>query len=143
MLLTNKPSLLPLTSYTNEFLPMQFIYWGITERSIPRYNFPKSFSLTANLKHFSNIDKSLKLIKEIIVPHIQSECIKLQLQNDHPVLLIIDVFSGQMTPAVLHKLRENYTFLVRVLPNMANLFQPLDLTVNGAAKALMKRRFTE
>ena len=48
-----------------------------------------------------------------------------------------------MTPAVLQKLRENYIFLVRVPPNMANLFQPLDLTVNGAAKAFMKRRFTE
>ena len=67
----------------------------------------------------------------------------MQLQIDHPALLIIDVFSGQMTPGVLQKLRENYIFLVRVPPNMANLFQPLDLTVNGAAKAFMKRRFIE
>ena len=48
-----------------------------------------------------------------------------------------------MTPAVLQKLRENYIFLVRVPPNMTNLFQPLDLTVNSVAKAFMKRRFTE
>ena len=48
-----------------------------------------------------------------------------------------------MTPAVLQKLRENYIFLVRVPPNMTNLFQPLDSTVNGAAKAFMKRLFIE
>ena len=48
-----------------------------------------------------------------------------------------------MTPAVLQKLRENYVFLVRVPPNMTNLFQPLDLTVNSAAKAFIKRYFTE
>ena len=48
-----------------------------------------------------------------------------------------------MTPVVLQKLRENYISLVRVPPNMTNLFQSMDLTVNGAAKAVMKRRFTE
>ena len=34
-------------------------------------------------------------------------------------------------------------FLVRAPPNMTNLFQPLDLTVNGVTKAFMKRRFTD
>ena len=53
------------------------------------------------------------------------------------------VFRGQMTDPVLLKLRENSIFLVRVLPNMTNLFQPLDLTVNGAAKAFLKRKYTE
>ena len=53
------------------------------------------------------------------------------------------VFGGQMTDPVLLKLRENSIFLVRVLPNMTNLFQPLDLTVNGAAKAFLKRKYTE
>ena len=48
-----------------------------------------------------------------------------------------------MTPAVFQKLRENYVFLVRVPPNITNLFQPLDLTVNGAAKAFIERYFTE
>ena len=122
---------------------MQLIYEGKTERSTPRYNFPNNFSQSANPKHFSNTNKSLKLIDEIIVPHIQFERTKLQLQIDHPALLIIDVFSEQMAPAVLQKLRENYIFLVRVPPNMTNLFQPLDLTVNSVAKAFMKRRFTE
>ena len=122
---------------------MQLIYGGKTERSIPRYNFPNNFSQIANPKLFSYTNKSLKLIDGIIVPHIQFERTKLQLQIDHPALLIIDVFSEQMTPAVLQKLRENCIFLVRVPPNMTNLFQPLDLTVNSVAKAFMKRRFTE
>ena len=78
--------------------------------------------LSANPKHFNNTNESLKLIDEIIVPHIQSERTKLQLQTDHTALLIIYVFSGQMTPVVLQKLRENYIFLVRVPPNMTNLF---------------------
>ena len=55
----------------------------------------------------------------------------------------MDVFRGQMTDPVLLKLRENSIFLVRVLPNMTSLFQPLDLTVNGAVKAFLKRKYTE
>ena len=59
-----------IITYTNKFLPMQLMYGGTTERSIPRYNFSKSFLLSANLKHFSSTDESLKLMDEII-PHIQ------------------------------------------------------------------------
>ena len=55
----------------------------------------------------------------------------------------MDVFRGQMTDPVLLKLRENSIFLIRGPPNMINLFQPLDLTVNGAAKAFLKRKCTE
>ena len=57
----------------------------------------------------------------------------------------MDVFRGQMTDPVLLrlKLRENTIFLVRVPPNITNLFQPLDLTINGAAKAFLKRKYTK
>ena len=120
--------------YTDEFLPVQLICGRKTKRSIPIYKPLKNFSLSANPNHFSNTYESLKLIDEIIVPHIQSERTKLQLQIDHPALLIIDVFSGQMTPDVLHKLRKNYIFLVCVLLNLTNLFQSHDLTVSALLK---------
>ena len=38
---------------------------------------------------------------------------------------------------------ENNIKLVKVPANMTQLFQSLDLTINGAAKAYMKKRFTE
>ena len=88
-----------------------------TEQSIPRYNFANNFSLSVNPKHFSNTKESLKLIDEIKVQHVKSERTNLQFQIDHPALLIIDVFSGQMAPAVHQTLQENYIFLVRVPPN--------------------------
>ena len=50
----------------------------------------------------------------------------------------MDCFRGKMMDSVLLKLRENSIFLVRVPPRMNNLFQPLDLTVNGAAKAFKR-----
>ena len=58
-------------------------------------------------------------------------------------LIIMDVFTGQMTGSVLEKLRGNKILLVRVPANMTNIFQPLDLTVNSSFKVLMKKKFTE
>ena len=130
-------------TFSMDFLPMQLIYGGKTERSLPKVKFPESFSLSVNEKHFSNTQESLKLIDEIIVPYVEKEREKLELPKDQPALLIIDVFSGQMTQPVLTKLKENHIKLTKVPANMTNLFQPLDLTVNGSAKAFMKRKFTE
>ena len=38
---------------------------------------------------------------------------------------------------------DNHILFVRVPANMTNIFQPLDLTVNGSFKSLMKSKFTE
>ena len=48
-----------------------------------------------------------------------------------------------MKEPVKQKMKENHIFFVRVPVNMTNIFQPLDLTVNGSFKSLMKRKFTE
>ena len=41
-------------TYDNQVLPIQLIYGGTTLQSLPRFEFPKAFSLSANKKHFSN-----------------------------------------------------------------------------------------
>ena len=69
--------------------------------------------------------------------------VMLNLGKDQPALLIIDVFSGQMADPVIQKLKENHIKVIRVPPSMTNLFQSLDLTVNGSAKVFMKKKFTE
>ena len=130
-------------TFNLKFLPMQLIYSGKTQRSLLRMKFPDSFSLSANKKHFSNTQESLKLIDEIIIPYVEKECEMLDLRENRQALLIIDVFSGQMIDSVNEKLKENNIKLTRVPANMANLFQPLDLTVNGSAKGFLKKKFTE
>ena len=122
---------------------MQLIYGGKTAQSFPKFKFPKSFSLSANPKHFSNINESLKLLDEIIIPYVEIERKRLNLEETQHALLIMDVFTGQMTDPIMKKLQENNISNVRVPANMTNLFQPLDLTVNGSAKAFMKRKFTD
>ena len=128
--------------FSLKFLPMQLIYGGKTQ-SLPRMKVPNSFSLSANEKHFSNTQVSLKPIVEIITPYVEKEREVLNLGEQQQALLIIDVFSGQMTNPVIEKLKENIIKLTRVPANMKNHFQSLDLTVNGSSKTSLKKKFTE
>ena len=128
---------------SNKFLPMQLIYGGKTAQSLPELKFPESFSLNANPKHFSNTTESLKLLDEIIIPYVKNEGKQLKLEPSQPTLLILDVFSGQMTTPVRDTLAENHIKYVKVPASMTNLFQLLDLTIRRSAKAIMKKRFTK
>ena len=94
-------------TYSNKFLPMQLIYKGKTRRSFPRVNFQQSFSLSANMKHFSNTQESMKLLDEIILPFVEKERDMLNLGEKQPAFLIIDVFSGQMAKSVIDKMAES------------------------------------
>ena len=130
-------------SLTRDFLPMQLIYRGKTIQCLPKYKFPKHFCLSFNQKHFSNTTESLKYLKEVIVPYVTNQCNLLNLPNDQKALVIMDVFTGQMTSAVMGAYEEANICIVNVPPNMTIYYQPLDLTVNGYAKRYLKSRFHE
>ena len=125
------------------FLPMQLIYGGKTEKSLPRFCFPDSFSLSVNKKHFSNRIEAAKFLEEIIVPFVKLEREAKGLSADQKALVIMDVFTGQMTPEVLQLLQENNILVTNVPANMTKFYQPLDLSVNGYAKRFLAKKFNE
>ena len=129
-------------TFTNKFLPIQLIYGGKTEQSLPRFKFPTEFSTSVNPTHYSNATESIKLIEEIIVPYLKEERKKLGLEISHKGLLIMDVFTGQMTTEVLDVITKNNIVVVNVPANMTKFYQPLDLTVNGHAKRFFKSKFS-
>ena len=69
--------LLLLASPIQMFLPMQLICKGKTRRSFPLGNFPPSFLLSANIKYFSNMQESMKLLDQIMIPYVEKERIYL------------------------------------------------------------------
>ena len=131
-----------VVSLSGEFLPMQIIYAGKSKASLPRgFIFPKGFSLSQNPQHWSNETETLKLIDEIINPYVINKRKDLGLASTQKALVIWDVFKGQMTNVVKQKLELLDMELVAVPANMTHFFQPLDLTVNGAAKSFAKKEF--
>ena len=131
----------PIT-FDNTFLPIQLIYKGKTNQSLPKVDFPDGFSLSANKTHYSNEEETLTFIDEFILPHVQKERAKLRCGNQK-ALLIFDVFRGQTTDKIFKVLKENHILVTKVPANMAHLFQPLDLTVNKAAKDYTKQKFSD
>ena len=113
------------------FLPMQLIYGGKTNRSLP-----ESFSLSMNPKHYSNTLESIKIIDKVIIPYVNAQ-LEILSNPNLAALLIFNVFHGQITDEVTSHLLQNKIYSVTVLNNMTHLFQPLDLTVSGHYKKFM------
>ena len=62
--LSDKRSMTAIFTITlnGKFLPMQLIYRGKTNQSLPKFEFPVGFSLSANPKHYSNTAEFMNLI---------------------------------------------------------------------------------
>jgi len=107
------------------FLPMQLIYGGKTLKSLPNFEFPDSFSLSANPKHFSNTQESIKVVTEIIVPYVENQRKELQKQ-DQAALLILDVFRGQITEDVTSLLQKHNILLRNGIQVKSKMSCPLE-----------------
>lgn len=80
---------------------MQIIFAGKTKQSQPcGFIFPKRFSVTQNPKKWYNELETLKLIDEVINPYVVNKRKDLKLPPTQRVLVIWDVFKGQMTDTV-------------------------------------------
>ena len=107
---------------------------------MPRFKFPKKFSLSYNETHYSNEKEACKFIEEILQPYIKKVIERKGLPVDQKSLVIMDVFKGQVTPMRLNLQKESNIVVVLVPSNM-NFLQSLDLTVNGYVKKLMRGKF--
>lgn len=81
-----------------EFLPLQIIYAVKIDKSQPcGFKYPAGFLVSQNPKHWSNEDKTIKLIDSIITPYIIKKREELKLPTSQKALVIWDVYKGQVT----------------------------------------------
>ena len=125
-----------------DFLPMQLIYGGKTKQSCPRFKFPPGFSISANPKHYSNTEESLKYFNEVILPYVRKVRTEESLPENQMALVVMDVFTGQKTHEVLDRYAEENVSIENVPANMRKYYQPLDLAVNGCEKKYAKKKIT-
>lgn len=64
-------------SLFSDFLPIQVIYGGKTDRCHPPYDFPSDWFISHTPNHWSNKESMIKYIEYIIVPYIANvrECL--------------------------------------------------------------------
>ena len=73
----------------------------------------------------------ISYIKSVIVPYMAEKRRQLGLDAKHTGLVVLDEFKGQTTTRVLNLLQLLY---VIVPPNCTDRLQPLDVSVDWAAK---------
>ena len=98
--------------------------------------------ISANEKHYSNEREALNMLENVIIPYVEKQLVSRNLDFDHPALLIMDVFKGQMTRSVGELLNENHILLEKVPSNLTHLFQSLEVqgVPNGYVKRFMKKK---
>lgn len=90
------------------------IYKEKTPKCFPRVDFLTWILLSANEKHFSNTQESLKLLDEIIVPYMKK---KTWFASSAPWLFSSfynRYFSGQIAMAVINSMHDIYVKLVKI-----------------------------
>ena len=126
-----------------EFLPIQLFYQGKTALSLPAFTFPDDWSVTYTPNRWANGETTKTYIETIIIPFVKEKRRQLHLEDDHPALVIFDVFKGQCAEDGLKMLEDNHIERVVVPANCTDRLQPLDLSINKPAKEFLRRKFRE
>ena len=102
------------------------------------------FVLSINPKHYSNENEAMKVLQDIVVPYVVRERESLKLAEDHPALLIMDVFKGQMTENVFKFLCDKHIIRRTVPANLTYLFNlQMSKEAKWVCKAANEKKFTD
>ena len=82
-------------------------------------------------------------LKEIFLPYVQQKRQMLGLPLNHTALALFDVFKGQQTESVTSIFEANDITVVPIPANCTDRLQPMDLSVNKAAKDFQHKKFRE
>ena len=127
-------------SLTGDFLPPQLIYKGTTCRCLSTVQFPQDWHVTFSHNHWANEETMMDYVERILAPYASNKRKLLKLPHDYPALEIFDHFSGQVMDTILKLLEENHLRYVMIPANCTDRLQPLDVSVNKAAKEFLRRQ---
>ncbi len=124
-----------------DFLPIQVIYKGKTNRCHPKFDFPLDWDITHSPRHWSTEETMVQYIKNIIFSYVTST--RELLRCNSPALVIIDNFKGQVSTKINELLESHDIHTCLLPPNTTDRLQPLDIAVNKPAKDYMRQKFDE
>ena len=127
-----------------QFLSIQLIYGGKTNRCNPISTlFPVTGALPHSSNHWPNETTMFQYIDEMIVPLVDGIRHDLGVGEDQAALAVFDCFKVQLTCGVAEALEKHNIQSVIVPATCTDHLQPLDLSVNRRAKALLRSQFQQ
>ena len=128
---------------TGDFLPIQLVYQGKMDRCHPKYNFLEDWHITHSPNHWSTEETMKDYLDHVVFPYIDGVCASCGLSHDYPGLVIFDNFKGQVTDDILQLLEDHNVHSVRLPANCTDCLQPMDISVNKAAKDFIRQKFND
>ncbi len=83
----------------------------------------------------------IEYIKLIIIPYVEQKRKELKLSKNQAALALFDVFKGHQTP-VTSLLEEHNILVVPIPANCTDRLQPMDLSINKAAKVTRQQKIS-
>ena len=124
------------------FLPVQLIYQGKMPKCLPSIHFPSDWDITFMDNHWSNEITMLQYLEKILFLYIESTKEKLGLDVNQSALIIFDRFHAQCTERILSLLEGHHIIHMAIVPaNCTDRLQPLDISINKAAKIFSEEVF--
>ena len=124
-----------------EFLPIQLLYQGKTERVHHHYQFPEGFDTWHTHNHWASQQTTLRYLEKVIIPYIQRTRESKQLGNK-PALAIFDAFTGHSGQEIDELLENNDILAVKVPASCTDELQPMDLSINKSCKSSLRQNFS-
>ena len=130
-------------SLSGDFLPPQVTYEGKTKRCLLPFEFPSTWNITYTPTHWSNEESMKEFVEVVILLYISRQKADLKLPDKQGSSLIFDNFKAQITSSILTLLDSHYISIVLISANCTDRLQPMDLSVNEAAKDFLRLQFTD
>ena len=121
-------------------LPMQLLYQGKTDRCHPKFTFPAGFHVSHTPNHWANEITVKAFYEKVIVSYVENIRSEKQIPTQK-ALVIMDNFSAHSSGDALQQLEENGVLVVFLPANTTDRLQPLDLSINKAAKDHLRDKF--
>lgn len=136
------------SALSGDLLPLQLIFQGKTERSLPEKTAASVASLchlTFSENHWSNQATMQQYISEIIMPYAELSIRKHRLAADAHIILVLDVWSVHRSEEFRRFLRTQHPriHLVFVPANCTSKLQVADVSLQRPFKHSITRRFNE
>ena len=114
--------------------------YGKTKRILPKFNFPKSFSVSFTENYWSSTSKSVEFLINTVFLYFEKVKGEKCIPKEQYYLVTIDTFKGQDNDIPKQLCRENFREVAIVPHNLNNKFQPLDIFVKPG-KALISNKY--
>ena len=83
-----------------------------------------------------------RYLNKILLPYVTTTRAKFKMDGTQPALVLFNIFCRQYTERILSKLDESNVCVVIIPANCMDCLQPLDVSVNKAAKDFLRTQFS-